>query len=73
MRFLHRELFQAVWLLLLCAEFMQAYIYGLLIRCADGILRHVFLRFFSYLADYPEKYVGLFSFELAIHITILEY
>ncbi|KAE9389208.1 hypothetical protein BT96DRAFT_1025149 [Gymnopus androsaceus JB14] len=55
MRFLHRELFQAVWLLLLDTEFMEAYVHGLLICCADGIVRRVFLRFFSYSADYPEK------------------
>lgn len=60
MRFLYRELFQAVWLLLLGAEFMEVYIHGLLIRCADGILRHVFLRFFSYSADYPGKYVIIY-------------
>ena len=37
---------------------MKAYKFGILILCADGILRRVFPRIFIYSADYPEKYVG---------------
>ena len=38
---------------------MKAYEFGILILCADGILRRVFPRIFIYSADYPEKYVGI--------------
>ena len=38
---------------------MKAYEFGILILCADGILRRVFPRIFIYSADYPEKYVPL--------------
>lgn len=47
----------AVWLLLLDPDFMKAYEHGILIHCADGILRRLFPRFFTYSADYPERYV----------------
>lgn len=46
---------QAVWLLLLDAEFMHAYEHGLLVQCGDGVQRRVFPRFFAYSADYPER------------------
>jgi hypothetical protein len=46
---------QAIWLLLLDDEFMEAYIHGMLVTCADGILRRLFIRFYCYSADYPEK------------------
>jgi len=49
------ELMQAIWLLLLDDEFMHAYEFGIVIEFADGILRHVFPRLFTYSADYPEK------------------
>ncbi|KAJ3716383.1 hypothetical protein C8R42DRAFT_697896 [Lentinula raphanica] len=55
MRFLHRELFQSIWFLLLDTEFMEAYTNGILVLCADGIVRLVFPRFHSYSADYPER------------------
>lgn len=48
---------QAIWLLLLDDDFMHAYQFGLVIEFADGILRCVFPRIFTYSADYPEKYV----------------
>lgn len=51
-----RELFHAVWRELLDAEFIEAYKHGLVIRCADGVLRRVYPRIFTYSADYPEKY-----------------
>lgn len=50
-----RELYQGVWDLILDEKFMHAYKYGIVVRCADGIVRRVFPRFFSYSADYPEK------------------
>lgn len=52
---LKRELIHAIWTLLLDTEFMHAYEFGIVIRFADGILRRVFPRFFTYSADYPEK------------------
>ncbi|THV02869.1 hypothetical protein K435DRAFT_962835 [Dendrothele bispora CBS 962.96] len=55
MRFLKRELIHAIYFLLLDDEFRDAYLNGLLVTCADGILRRLFPRFFSYSADYPEK------------------
>jgi hypothetical protein len=48
---------QAIWALLLDEDFMDAYKNGIIIRCGDGITRRVFPRFFTYSADYPEKYV----------------
>ncbi|KAE9391050.1 hypothetical protein BT96DRAFT_1062353 [Gymnopus androsaceus JB14] len=53
-RFLKRDLFQAILFLLMDDEFVHAYVYGILIKCFDGILRRIFPRFFSYSADYPE-------------------
>jgi hypothetical protein len=57
---LKRELVQAIWALLLDDEFMHAYEHGIVITCGDGIERRLFPRFFSYSADYPEKYISLF-------------
>jgi hypothetical protein len=48
---------QAVWLLLLDEDLMHAYTYGIIVEFADGIMRHVFPRFFTYSADYLEKSV----------------
>ncbi|KAG2062612.1 hypothetical protein BDR04DRAFT_1131191 [Suillus decipiens] len=53
--FLKRELVQVIWQLLLDGDFMHAYEHGIVIDCSDGITQHVFPRFFSYSADYPEK------------------
>ncbi|KAL0569737.1 hypothetical protein V5O48_012225 [Marasmius crinis-equi] len=50
-----RELMHAIWSFLLTDEFVHAYKYGIVIRCADGIERRVFPRIFTYSADYPEK------------------
>ena len=46
---------QQIWLLLLDKDFMDAYTNGILVRCADGVLRRIFPRIFVYCADYPEK------------------
>ncbi|OCH83665.1 hypothetical protein OBBRIDRAFT_765060 [Obba rivulosa] len=53
--FCKRELFQAIWLLLLDAEFIDAYLHGFVLLCADGIKRRLFPRILTYSADYPEK------------------
>ncbi|KAJ3576110.1 hypothetical protein NP233_g670 [Leucocoprinus birnbaumii] len=52
-----RELMQAILLLLLDPRFLYAYVHGLEVLCADGILRLLFPRFFTYSADYPEKII----------------
>jgi hypothetical protein len=58
-----RELFHACWEVLLDEDFLHAYRHGIVLKCADGVLRRVFPRIFTYSADYPEKYVfyGLFN------------
>jgi hypothetical protein len=56
---LKRELVQKVWELLLDDEFMEAYEHGIVIICADGVTRRIFPRFFTYSADYPEKFANL--------------
>ncbi|KAJ6599568.1 hypothetical protein B0H10DRAFT_2441233 [Mycena sp. CBHHK59/15] len=50
-----RELMHAVWKHLLDDEFLHAYKYGIVIKCADGIEHRVYPRLFTYSADYPEK------------------
>ena len=51
-----RELMHEVWKVLLDDEFLEAYMYGIVIKCVDGIERRVYPRIFTYSADYPEKY-----------------
>ncbi|KAI0629503.1 hypothetical protein C8Q77DRAFT_1065419 [Trametes polyzona] len=55
LRWLRSELMQQVWTTLLDDEFVHAYVHGVLVECADGVVRRLFPRFFSYSADYPEK------------------
>jgi len=50
-----RELMHAVWAKILDDDFIHAYIYGIVIKCIDGIERRIYPRFFTYSADYPEK------------------
>ena len=50
-----RELMHGVWKFMLDADFIHAYKYGMVVKCADGIERRVYPRFFTYSADYPEK------------------
>ena len=57
MTHLKRELMHAVWDLLLDNKFMQAYEHGIVLKCADGVIRQIYPRIFTYSADYPEKYV----------------
>ena len=50
-----RELMHGVWKFLLDADFIHAYKYGMVVKCADSIEHRVYPRFFTYSADYPEK------------------
>jgi hypothetical protein len=52
-----REVLHAQWMILLDDELLEAYRHGIVHRCSDGITRRFYPRFFSYSADYPEKYV----------------
>ena len=54
-----RELFHEVIKLILEGKFAEAYKHGILIMFPDGITHRVFPRFYSYSADYPEKYAML--------------
>ena len=72
--FLKRELVHAIWSLLLDNDFINAYIFGIIVLCADGIERCLFPRFFTYSADYPEKYISLLPViyvNLYIHYRII--
>ncbi|KAF9464233.1 hypothetical protein BDZ94DRAFT_1216685 [Collybia nuda] len=51
------ELIHGVWRLILDDEFVEAYQHGIVMECADGIVRRVFPRVFTYSADYPEKVI----------------
>jgi hypothetical protein len=46
-----------MWNLLLDDAFIYTFKYGMVIKCADGVERRVYPRFFTYSADYPEKCV----------------
>ena len=48
-----------MWNILLDDAFAYAFKYGIVIKCADGVERRVYPRFFTYSADYPEKCVSL--------------
>ncbi|KIK34857.1 hypothetical protein CY34DRAFT_17433 [Suillus luteus UH-Slu-Lm8-n1] len=50
-----RELFHSCWEILLDEDFVVVYQHGIVLRCADGVMRRVFPRIFTYSADYPEK------------------
>ncbi|KIJ47640.1 hypothetical protein M422DRAFT_163661 [Sphaerobolus stellatus SS14] len=54
-----RELVQSVWRILLDEDFRKAYKEGIIVKCADGITRCVYIRLFTYSADYPEKMLML--------------
>ena len=54
------ELLQAIWYLVLSDDkFIEGYRNGYVKQCADGIVRHLFYRFFCYSTDYVEKWVHL--------------
>lgn len=38
-------------------DFVTAYHHGIVLKCADGKMRRIYPRLFTYSADYPEKYV----------------
>ncbi|CDO69407.1 hypothetical protein BN946_scf184791.g2 [Trametes cinnabarina] len=50
-----RELMQAIWSLLLSDKFVAACRHGIVVKCYDGITRRLYIRIFTYSADYPEK------------------
>ncbi|CDO77698.1 hypothetical protein BN946_scf184969.g49 [Trametes cinnabarina] len=50
-----RELVQAIWRLLLSDKFVEACRHGIVVKCYDGVTRRLYIRFFTYSADYPEK------------------
>lgn len=59
------KLMQAIWLFLMDDDdFIHAYEFGIVIECLDGIRWHIFPCFFTYSADYPEKYAIIFSYGL---------
>jgi hypothetical protein len=53
-----RELMHNIWSHLMDDDFVTAYKHGVVMRCADGILRRIYPRIFTYSADYPEKYLS---------------
>ncbi|KIJ53889.1 hypothetical protein M422DRAFT_242156 [Sphaerobolus stellatus SS14] len=54
-----RELVQSIWRLLLDDDFRKAYKEGIVVKCADGVMRRVYIRLITYSADYPEKMLML--------------
>jgi len=64
------ELIHTIWELLMDEEFMHVYEHGIIIRCADGIIWCVFPRFFTYGADYPEKYILITSVKSIFDIYV---
>ena len=63
-----RELMHGVWRFLLDKDFIHAYRYGMVVKCADGVGRRVYPRIFTYSADYPEKWVIFF---VPLHVNAL--
>lgn len=49
------ELMHAVWRLMLDDDFVEAHEHGIILKCADGVVRRVYPHIFTYSADYPEK------------------
>ncbi len=60
---------QQIWCLLLNDAFMNTYTQGIIITCGDKVKQWVFPQFFTYAADYLEKYV-LFTSEQKFLISI---
>ena len=50
-----RDIFHAVWKMVLDEEFLDAYKRGMVIECADGIKHRLFPRIFTYGADYLDR------------------
>jgi hypothetical protein len=55
LKHLKRDLFHAVWGVLIDDEFIHAYVYGLVLKLSDHISRLALLWFLIYSMDYPEK------------------
>ncbi|KZV98181.1 hypothetical protein EXIGLDRAFT_607198 [Exidia glandulosa HHB12029] len=55
--FCKREVMHASWEILLDDEFLEAYEFGMVLNCRDGVKRLIFPRIFTYSADYPEKVI----------------
>ena len=53
-----RELMHAIWRILLSDDFVKACRHGIVVKCYDGVTRRLYPWFFTYSADYPEKYVS---------------
>ncbi|KZV89662.1 hypothetical protein EXIGLDRAFT_677825 [Exidia glandulosa HHB12029] len=53
--FCKRESIHKSWEILLDDEFLQAYEFGMIINCVDGVRRLCFPRILTYSADYPER------------------
>lgn len=51
-----RELLHAQWDVLLDDDFLEAYKHGIVATCNDEVMRRFYPRFFTYSADYKEKY-----------------
>ncbi|KAK7696214.1 hypothetical protein QCA50_000867 [Cerrena zonata] len=50
-----RELMHGVLDIVLDDDFLMAYKHGIVLKMADGIIRRLYPRLFTYSADYPEK------------------
>lgn len=52
-----REYLHEQWKIILDDGFIKSYEHGIVIPCHDGESRRFYPRIFTYLADYPEKFV----------------
>uniref|UniRef100_A0A0W0FPN8 Uncharacterized protein n=1 Tax=Moniliophthora roreri TaxID=221103 RepID=A0A0W0FPN8_MONRR len=58
LRHCKRELIMLIWgLLFLNPDFIVAYLYGILMHCADDVIRLIFPQLFTHTADYVEKVI----------------
>lgn len=53
--FCKREVMHESWKILLDDDFIEAYEWGMIVDCIDGVKRLCFPRIITYSADYPEK------------------
>ena len=71
-----RELLHAQWDVLLDDKLLKAYKHGIVVDCCDGVMRRFYPRFFTYSADYKEKYVESpsclldFDFDLTVFLEL---
>ncbi|KAJ3557650.1 hypothetical protein NM688_g1363 [Phlebia brevispora] len=59
LKLMKTDLVHVIWLIMLNPKLMEAYLNGLLVECGDEILRRMFIRFFLYCSDYPERVLML--------------